>query len=195
MKCQKCGTEYESAFCPNCGSSYVATKAKKPLYKKWWFWLIIVLVIIIFISALGSSDESNVSQQDDATIQTTQNDNTKLGLYEVEIKNCRRAKNYEGKDVVIVKYLFTNNSEEPTAFTWAFDDAVYQNDIGLNRTYVLADNANYSEDNQTKEIKKGASLEVEVAYELNDVSADVVVEVKELFSFDEKTITKTFYVK
>ena len=45
-----------------------------------------------------------------------------------------------------------------------------------------------------KEIKKGATLDVEVAYELNDATTDVEIEVKELFSFSEKVITKTFKI-
>ena len=45
-----------------------------------------------------------------------------------------------------------------------------------------------------KDIKKGASLEVEVAYELNDSTTDVEVEVSELFSFSDKVIKKTFTI-
>ena len=38
-------------------------------------------------------------------------------------------------------------------------------------------------------------IDVEVAYELNDETTPVDVEVKELFSFDDKTITKTFSIQ
>ena len=71
----------------------------------------------------------------------------------------------------------------------------YQNGVGLNSAFVLDDSANYSSDNQTKEIKKGASIEVEVAYELNDTTSDIEVEVEELFSFDDTVIKKTFSIK
>ena len=64
----------------------------------------------------------------------------------------------------------------------------------FNEAYVLKESANYEPDNQTKEIKKGATIEVEVAYELNDTTIDIEVEVKELFSFSDKTITKTFSI-
>lgn len=155
--------------------------------------LSILLVTIFALFALGSGESETVDQGTDSAQAATEGDST-LGLYEVEIMNCRSAKDYEGKDVAIVKYLFTNNSEEPASFMFAFEDAVYQNDIGLNEAYFLDENTNYNSDNQTKEIKKGASLEVEVAYELNEKDADLVVEVKELFSFSDKTITKTFTV-
>ena len=38
----------------------------------------------------------------------------------------------------------------------------------------------------------GASIEVEVAYELRDTTADVEVELEELISFDNKSVKKTF---
>ena len=49
-------------------------------------------------------------------------------------------------------------------------------------------------DNQRKEIKTGASLDVEVAYTLNDDKSDVEVEVKKLFSLDESSVSKTFSI-
>ena len=62
----------------------------------------------------------------------------------------------------------------------------------MNESYFLDNSANYSSDNQNKEIKKGATIEVEVAYKLNDNFTPIEVEVKELFSFTDKTLTKTF---
>ena len=61
--------------------------------------------------------------------------------------------------------------------------------------YILKDSANYDSENQTKAIKKGASLEVEVAYELNDTETDIEVEVKEFISLNDKVISKTFSIK
>ena len=156
--------------------------------------LAILLIAVFALFALGSGEDETVDQGTDSAEKTSQSD-TALGDYSVEIRSCRHAKDYEGKDVVIIKYLYTNNSSDtPTSFWIAFDDAVYQNGVGLNEAYVLDDSANYSSDNQDKEIKKGASIEVEVAYELNDTTSDIEVEVKELFSFDEKTIKKTFKI-
>ncbi len=155
--------------------------------------LSIMVVLTFAFFAIASSDSAD-ADQGSGTAEKGEDNNSTLGLYKVEIMSCRLAKDYEGKAVVIVKYNFTNNSEESIAFFTAFDDEVYQNDIGLNSAYVLSDSANFSADNQTKEIKKGASIEVEVAYELNDTTSDIVVEVQELFSLDDKTITKTFSI-
>lgn len=160
--------------------------------------LLAVLLMATFgIFALGSGESETADQgSGNASVNTEVDKSTELGDYSVVIDSCRLAKDFENKDVVIVKYIFTNNANEtPTAFFTAFDDAVYQDGIGLNGAYVLKDSAKYSADNQTKEIKKGNSINVEVAYELDNTKSDIEVEVKELFSFDDKTITKTFSIK
>ncbi|MBQ8000000.1 MAG: DUF5067 domain-containing protein [Ruminococcus sp.] len=127
------------------------------------------------------------------TVAKAEESSNKLGDYTVDIEGCRLSTDYQGKDVVIVKYLFTNVSDdEPAAFFVSLDAQVYQDGVGLNEAYFLDDSANYSSDNSTKEIKKGASIEVEVAYELNDSTTDIEVEVQEYFSFDDAVVAKTF---
>ena len=157
--------------------------------------LSIVLVLMFAAFAMGSGEDTNTNTNQGSGSAETVATTTNIGKYKVEILSCRLAKDYAGKDVAIVKYLFTNVADDDAAaFYTSFDDKVYQNGVGLNGSYVLDDSANYSADNQTKAIKKGASLEVEVAYELNDTTTDIEVEVKEFFSFTDTTITKTFSI-
>lgn len=155
--------------------------------------LAVLLMVTYGVFALGSG-ESETTDQGNGTTDSTESKETNLGEYKVEIKSSRLAKDYEGKSVIIVKYGFTNNAEEATAFTYAFDDAAYQDGVGLNKAYVLADSADYDEGNQTKEIKKGSTIDVEVAYELNDTETNVEIEVKELFSFNDSVVKKTFEI-
>ena len=141
-----------------------------------------------------SSETNTGNSTVETTVVNTSNEN-KLGDYSVEIKSCRLAEDYLGDPIVIVKYVFTNNDDnDPAAFYIALEDHVYQNGVGLNECYVADDSANYSSDNQTKEIKKGASIEVEVAYKLNDTTSDIEVEVSEWISFSSKKVTKTFKI-
>lgn len=158
--------------------------------------LLAVLLIAVFgLFALGSGDSGSTKDQGNGSAAKQEQDDGAIGKYSVQIDSCRLAEDYEGKPVVIVKYIFTNVSDEnATAFYIAFNDTAYQNGVGLNEAYVLDDSANYTADNQTKEIKKGASLEVEVAYALNDTTTDVEVELEELFSFNDTKITKTFSI-
>lgn len=161
------------------------------------FLVICVMFAFAFFALGSSSEESETAGHATDSVAATENktEENELGDYKVEIDSFRMAKDYEGNKVVIIKYIFSNvNDDNATAFYTAFDDAVYQNGVGLNEAYILKDSAEYSADNQLKEIKKGASIEVEVAYVLNDETTDIEVEVKELFSFDDNVLTKTFSI-
>lgn len=158
--------------------------------------VVIIAMFSLFALASGESDTGTSGNQGigQAAEETTAPQDS-IGKYTLTIDSCRLAKDFQGNDVVIVKYIFTNVADEDaSAFYVTFDDTVYQNGVGLNEAYVLADDANYSADNQTREIKKGASIEVEAAYELNDTTTDIEVEVEELFSFSERKLTKVFKI-
>ena len=160
--------------------------------KKMTLLMVALLIAVFAIFAMGSGDSTSTTKDQgkgSAAGSEKSEDTNVLGDYKIEIDSCRLAKDYDGKDVVIVKYIYTNVSDDDaTSFTLAVNDEVFQNGVGLNTAYFLDDSANYSSDNQSKEIKKGASIEVEVAYELNEV------EVSEFISLDDTTITKTFSI-
>ena len=153
---------------------------------------VIALLLAFGLFAMASSDSEDGS--DDQGSGDAVGNGSNLGDYKLEIKSCRLAEDYSGKPIAIIKYSFTNNGDDPISFMVAFNDAVYQNGVALNECYIADDSANYSSDNQTKEIKKGATLEIEAAYTLNDTTTDLEVEVEELFSFSDKTVKKTFKI-
>ena len=159
--------------------------------------LILAMILIVSFSLFAlASGESETVDQGSGKVQSSDKESN-IGVYKVEIESCRLAPatGFQDKDVVIVKYKFTNNGDEPASFMFAFDENVYQNGVGLNETFFVDDSANYDSGNQTKEIKTGASLEVEAAYELNDSTSDIEVEVKELFSLNDNVVKKTFSIK
>lgn len=197
-KCKSCGNDIAASAkaCPNCGA-----KNSKPIFKKWWFWVIIVVLLIAVIGASGGDDSgdeatntpsgnNSVSQ---AVVEASKDN--ELGLYQVEIKNARITKNWEGKPAVVITYGFTNNADEPVAFWLAFEDDVYQGGVGLEKAYTLRDGDPYDEANQNKEIKNGVSIDVDVAYVLNDTETDIEVEVKELYSFSDDVVSRVFSIK
>lgn len=161
--------------------------------KKWISLILAVVLLLTFgLFAMGSGESST----DDQGSSSANADANKGNLSDcnIEIKSCRLATDYEGKKVVIVNYGYTNLSENATSFMTAVEAEVYQNGVGLNEAYILDESANYSSDNQTKEIKKDAALDVEVAYELNDETTEIEVEVTEWLSLDDKKVTKTFTI-
>lgn len=155
------------------------------------------MAVIALFAGVGGEDEPTPNNVDSESgvVETTTANTKKLGDYEVEIKNVRLTTNYEGKPAIVVTYGFTNNSSESIAFSFAFEDEVYQDGVGLEKAYVLNDNDSYDEANQNKEIKTGVTIDVDVAYLLNDMETDIDVEVKELFSFTDDVIQRTFSIK
>lgn len=167
------------------------------------FVTLFALLLAILCSCLDTNNTqeqdrgntSSANSSDSSSNNASKNpSNSNLGDYNVIIESCRLSIDYKDAPIVIVKYKFTNNGDEPASFSWSLEDRAFQDGVGLNECYTADDCANYSYDNQTKEIKKGASLYVEVAYVLNDSTTDVEIEVSELFSFSDKKITKTFSI-
>ena len=160
--------------------------------------LIVLFVMVVFTVCscvtVDTGDTQNQGSESVSSNNSNNSSNSKLGNYDVIIESCRLSTDYTGEPIVIVKYKFTNNDDEPACFSWSLTDSAFQDGIGLNKCYFVDDSANYSADNQTKEIKTGASLTVEVAYTLNDTTTDVEVEVSELISFNKKKVTKTFSI-
>lgn len=165
------------------------------------FALLVILILTAFMGCMNNDNKtlsSTASKNDVSSKETDSKNETadgNLGEYSVKIKSCRLAKDYEGKDIVIVNYEFTNNSEDNASFTFAISDKVFQNGVGLNKCYTASESAKYSSDNQSKDIKKGTSLDVEVAYNLNDNTTPIEVECSELISFSNDKITKKFNIK
>ena len=83
------------------------------------------------------------------------------------------------------------------SFSLAVEDTVYQGGISLTETYVLSSSANYDYDNKSKKIKSGATVEIEVAYKLEDTITDIEVEIKDgsIFGDSDDVINKTFSIK
>lgn len=167
--------------------------------KKYISALLSVLAVVIFAffalaSGSSDSDGTNSSQEPGAAV-VDGNEANALGDYQVEIKNARISENWEGKPAVVITYGFTNNSDEPAAFWLAFEDDVYQGGVGLEKAYTMQDGDPYDEANQNKEIKSGVTIDVDVAYVLNDTETDIEVEVKELYSFSDDVVSRSFSIK
>ena len=147
--------------------------------------------------SLEESSPSSLPEQDNnsssVSIPSSDQEGTpsegSIGDYYIKIGSAKKEKDYSGKDVLIVTYTWTNNSDEEQMFSSAFNITAYQNGIECD-SFVLVDEIDSKK--SITNIKPGVSYEVQDAYALNG-NDDVVIEVKEWFSFDDEVkVTKTF---
>lgn len=114
-----------------------------------------------------------------------------LGNYAVEIHDSELVDDYSGNPAIVISYSFTNNAEEATSGMVALSDIAYQNGIQLDAAIVT--NRDVGTD-KMKDIKTGASIELQAAFSLTSETAPVEFEVSELVSFSDEKLGKTFEI-
>ena len=114
-----------------------------------------------------------------------------IGDYYIKIVSAEKGKDYGGKDVIVVTYEWTNNSDEEKMFSTAFTAKAYQNGIECVSAYLVD---GVDSQKTLANIKPGTSMEVKEAYELND-SSEVLVEVGEWLGFDNTKVEKKFVLE
>jgi hypothetical protein len=161
---------------------------------------VVFIVVFVFTLALGSLGDTPVTQGDEAKVVASKQAEDKqersgmLGDYAVTIKECKVTKTYDGKAAVIITYEWTNNSDEAKSFSLAFEDKVYQNGVECTDGILGGDAIEYGD--VYADVKPGVTFAVQAAYELQDESTPVDVELKEMSLFpSDKMVYKQFAVK
>ena len=110
-----------------------------------------------------------------------------------EIKSAVVDKDKNGKDVVVVTYVYTRLSGEPeNLFGVTYKGKqVYQNGVSLANSYDYETN---SPGSAYDEVQAGYSAEITEAYELKNKTTDLVVEVKDYYN-EDYVVSKTFKMK
>lgn len=154
--------------------------------------LLVASLLLFSLVACGdvSSGASNPSAQDSAVTISggVMNGEGDLGNYHIKIVSATLAKDYEGNSALVVTYEWTNNSEEEQMFSTAFSAKAYQNGMECTSAFLVD---GVDAEKSLTNIKPGVTMEVQEAYELNDLS-DVEIEVTEWISFDDDKVVKTF---
>lgn len=176
-------------------------------------WLVLPIIIVALIGAvfagcdkndkdesttaatLGLNYETELNEENESDEETEVTVDVVSDGHHLEIKDCRVTEDYSGNPVAVIKYVFTNNSSETEAFWIAVDDAVYQNGEVLEKVYSLKDGDSFDSSNMNKDVESGETVEVEIAYALNDAETDIDVEAKVWCGFTSNLFTKTFSIK
>ena len=106
-----------------------------------------------------------------------------LGDYAVEIKSAVVAQDYDGNPAVVITYSWTNNSSETTSPMLSISTAVFQDGVGMNSAFIYDDPA-YDGDMYTTDVRPGTTVDVQEAFELNNTTSPIEVEITEAFAWD-----------
>ncbi len=146
------------------------------------------------VASSDNNAEGVTSSSDNTTTSTGESESTTetTKRYGVTIDSCEFSTDYEGNKAAVVTYTFTNNSDDATSFTVAVLDKAFQNGVELESAY----GTNWDSSNSLKDIKPGASIQVQAAFVLDDAS-DITIEVEDwlTWSSDKLIATATYQVQ
>lgn len=132
---------------------------------------------------------SSVPVSAESTTPASGNSGT-LGDYVVKFNGFSLSKDRDGNDAIIINYDFTNNSADPAAALWALDLTSFQGGVALEPAYSV-EGCN-SDPYYTTEVKDGATISLQSAFLLRDLSTPVEVEASELISYSDKKVVAEF---
>lgn len=159
----------------------------------------ILLLSMLVLSSCGNSGsdapKENTQQQSEDVSKDEQEkatDSGTLGEYGVTIKGARIVKNtYEGYDMLAVSFDFTNNSENPVSFDTPIIVTAFQDGVQIEQDFDM-NNEEIDLTGDTKQIQKGTTLEVNIAFKLSNSTSPVDIECREFLGDSDTKLTKTF---
>lgn len=115
-----------------------------------------------------------------------------LGDYFVEIKSAVLTADYGGSPAILITYSWTNNSHETTNALTVFIERAFQDGVQLDSATILSTNPQYSAGTALRDVRPGASTDVQRAYLISDSGSPVEFEVFEFMGDDENAVSMTF---
>lgn len=115
-----------------------------------------------------------------------------LGDYHVEIKSAVLTTDYSGSQAILITYSWTNNSQETTNALSAFIERAFQDGVQLDSATILSTNPQYSAGTALRDLRPGATTDVQRAYLLPQDTSPVEFEVYEFLGDGETGVTMSF---
>ncbi len=102
-----------------------------------------------------------------------------LGDYHVEIKGASIVKDDDGSPAIVVTYAWTNNSEDTTMASDTVYPKAFQDGVQLDSTWVNSEEYDIWAD--AKEVRPGATIDLQAMFELTSETSTVEFEISEFF--------------
>ena len=140
--------------------------------------LFLVLVMVLGLAACGKGKDKDPNL-------------IEIGDYQALYQGAWITKDYDGNDTIVVPFTFTNNSDETTSFMWAMFYTLTQGGIGLevSTVFVSEDSFDTLSDDVLTDVAPGASLDLAITYQLNNLTDPVLIEFSDLFDKNKDELT------
>ena len=169
------------------------------LLRKWFLLVLVIALLSVSFPVLASSTDVSTMSDDELKQLKTRIDqewsNRKLGIlsddllaeatmgdFYATITGYEFAKDYEGKDCIVVSYRWSHSLETPTSFMVSMMPKVFQNGIQLESAVIL-DGVDL--DDCMLDVQAGYYQDVKSAFLLSDTESSVTISVEELFSLSD----------
>lgn len=136
-----------------------------------------------------SSNGSNSSESDPTRKKMVGSGD--LGDFHVEIKGAELTKGQDGDTYIVITYSWTNNSDKTTHAGTVFTTKAFQNGIQIDGIYLIGDDK-FDSSAESRDVKPGATLDVQCAFALTSNTATVEFELTEWISFSDDMVTMDF---
>lgn len=110
----------------------------------------------------------------------------------MEIKSAVLTADYGGSQAILITYSWTNNGQETTNALSAFIERAFQDGVQLDSATILSTNPQYSAGTALRDLRPGATTDVQRAYLLPQDTSPVEFEVFEFLGDAETGVTMTF---
>ncbi len=187
--CKECGNEVSKSAktCPKCGKGQRNFFIRHKLIT-----FLLILCLIGVISAM-TGNNNTPNKKDASNIMETEG---KINDYYVKIGEATITNDGLGKNILLLNVSFTNNNDEAKSFMYNLDCKMYQNGVELKMPISTYGIENYNWEDKTKEVQRGVNFEFKLAFEIEDLSSPVNVEITPYVSSkNSPKIVKTINLK
>lgn len=131
-------------------------KCKRMIY------VILVVLMLFGLTACGKDQAKDPNE-------------LKIGSYELLYKGAKLMKDYDGNDAIVLTLDYTNNSKETTSYLWSVVETATQNgaELEMATIFISEDSFDTVTESQFSDVEPGATMEIQVAYELKDTTSEV----------------------